>query len=498
MKSTTKSLIIAISSVAVLAGAFSAVYFLLPSQEEAEKNSSDAVSSEEADHYHLISHVPADIKKIDVENETGKYTILSDTPKTESTAKDGTVSTITDSTVYTLVGYEDMKLLDGSPDTLADDAASVTAEKIVNDGSKKSDFGFDSPRAVVKVTYQDNEQKTITLGSDAPDNKGAYIMIEGDSNVYLTDSDSVDGYLIGAMGMLSTEIGKAAADDDSNKFTKMVFSGSLFDNKDVVFGYNTSEAYSETYVITSPDKTIANEEAVTYMMSNIREFSANEVIAVNADEAKIKEYGLDDPYVTVSAQYPDLKVDYKATKPDANGEFYLLSDNIIYKTDKNTVSWVNYTYDQLIPEDVIAPKADSVDKITVEFGKDIYIFDITRNREVYYDTDKDTDVDNTTLSVKCNEKDISEACYNAFYQNLTSAKRSGITNVDSGKETLLKVTFQFSDNTTATAEYFKGENRKCPVLINGTIGSTAYESYVTKIIDDTAKAANNEVVKSIY
>lgn len=498
MKKTTKSLIIAIASVAVLVGAFLAVYFLLPSQENTENETSSDSSEAEEDHYHLISHVPADIKQIDVENETGKYTILAETPTFESTAEDGTVSSVTDSTVYTLVGYEDMELLAGSPDTLADDASSVTASKIVNDGSNKSDFGFDNPRAVVNVTYTSGEKKTIRVGDDAPSSKGAYLMIDGDENVYLVESDSIDGFLIGAMGMLSTEIGAAADDDEENNFTKMVFGGSLFDNKQVVIDYNDSAAYTETYVITSPDKTVANEETVTYMIGSVRNLTAKEVAAVNADNDKIKEFELDKPYVTVDAEYPDLKVSYKATKPNAEGELYLLSNGIIYIMDSASVPWVNYTYEQLIPTEVIAPKYDSVDKITVDVKGTKYEFDITRTTETSHDDDNDTDIETITAAIKCNGKDISEGSFTSFYQNLTSAQRNGIGDVPKDKKSILTVTYEFGDGTSAKAEYFEGENRKCPVLINGTLGSTAYESYVNKITEDVVKAANGEVVKSIY
>ena len=157
MKKTTKTIIIALSSVAVLTGVLLLVKFVVPENvgEDTSSASVETVTGEE--HIHLISYVPADIKQIDVENETGRYTLLSDTPKTETTASDGTTSYLTDATVYTLVGYEDMELLLGSPDGLAADCAAVTAVKKVNDGSAKADFGFDSPRAVVTVTYQSGE-----------------------------------------------------------------------------------------------------------------------------------------------------------------------------------------------------------------------------------------------------------------------------------------------------------------------------------------------------
>lgn len=497
MKKTTKTLIISILAVVVLVGAFLAVHFLVPTQTDSDADS-ESDSAVVPDHYHLVGHIPAEIKQIEVENETGKYTLLSETPTYESDNEDGTTSTYTDATVYTLVGYEDMELLTGSPDTLANDAASVTATKIVNDGSAKSDFGFDNPRAVVKVTYTSGEAVTIRVGDDAPDSQGAYLMIDGDENVYLVDSDSVDGFLIGAMGMLTTEIGFAAQDDSGNVFTKMVFGGSIFDGEEVVLDYSDKEAFSESYVITSPDQTIANEETVTYMVNTVRNLTAEEVVAVNVDDDKIKEYGLDDPYVTVEAEYPDLSVNYKASKPDEENKLYLLSDGIIYKMDATAIPWANYTYDQLIPSAVMSPSYSKVNKVTVEAEGKKYEFELTRTTETSHDEDNDTDVESTTTTVKCNGKDVSEASFSAFYQNLTSAQRSGIEDAPGDIKSVLKVTYEFSDGTTGTAEYFEGENRKCPVLINGTLGSTAFESYVTKILSDVKTAANGEIVESVY
>ncbi len=497
MKKTTKTMIIALSSVAVLTGGLLLVKFAVPEHvgDDTSSNQVETITGEE--HIHLISYVPADIKQIDVENETGKYTLLSETPKTQTTASDGTASYLTDATVYTLVGYEDMQLLTGSPDGLAADCAAVTAVKKVNDGSAKSDFGFDSPRAVVAVTYQSGEKRTITLGNDADADKGAYIMLDDDENVYLAESSSVDGYLTGAMDMLTTDIGSAARDDNDNIFTKMVFGGSLF-GKDVVLEHNDNKAFSQSYVITSPDKTIANEETVTYMVNNVRSLSAKKVLAVSPDEEKIAQYGLDKPYVTVEAQFPDISVSYKATKPDDEGLFYLMSDSIIYQMDKNAVPWVNYSYDQMIPNTVLSPKYVNIEKVVITAGDKTYEFVVKNDTSVKFNPDDNTDTEVTTTSVTCNGKEIDENNYNVFFQNLISAQRTGINEIPQGKKEILSVKYVSTEGKESEAVYYEGENRKCPVVINGTLGSTAYESYVSKIIEDLPKIADNQTVQSVY
>ena len=506
MSKSTKTLIISVASVAVLAGAFVLVYKLVPQQDdpkdianinsvvsETASDSSAYVAEEDVPaEYPLISHIPADIEKIEVTNETGSYTLLSNTPTAEVTASDGTTSTVTESTIYTLVGYEDKELLLGSPDTLANDAAALTAGRIVNDGSQKADFGFDSPRATVKVTYKGGDSATVMVGNEAPDSQGVYIMIGGDDNVYLTTSDAADGFLIGAMGMISTEIGSAATDDSGNIFTKMILGGELFGD-DVVFEYADGVNFSETYKIASPDKVLANEETVTYMLNNVRNLKATEVIAVNPSDDKIKEYGLDTPYATVQAEYPDMSVDYKASKPNSDGEFYMLSDGIIYKMSTDSVPWVLNTYDDCIAKTIVRPRYGTVSGIDIEADGKTYKFDIKT------ESSTESDSTTTTMQVTCNGAAIDESKFNTFYQNLTSAERAGGTDASTeGKKQLLKVTYKFSNGEEATAEYFEAENRKCPVTIGGSLNSYAYESYVTKIVEDTPKIAANQNVDSVY
>lgn len=486
MKKTTKTLIIAIAAVVVLVGIFLLIKFIPSQQEETDTDFVEEIV--------LVSHAPSEVKQIEVSNEYGEYTLLSETPTVESTVSDGTTSEISDATVYTLVNYEDMELLTGQPDELASEVSSVTPSKMVNDGSNKKDFGLDNPRATVKTTFTNGEVSTIYLGNDAADDLGSYIMVDGKDGIYLVSSDSVDSYLRGAMDMISTEIGSSAATEEDAVFTKMVFGGTLFGG-DVVLEYSDSPAYSQSYMITSPDTTIANEETVTYMVNSVRNLTADKVAAVNADDAKLKEYGLDNPYVTVEAEYPDMKVSYKTSEPDNEGNFYLENNGIVYQLNTSAVPWMTYTYEQMLPTEVLSPKLTGVQKITVKNGDKSYEFDVSNETQVT--NVNDTDVEATVTVVKYNGKTLDEGNFNIFYQNLISAKRSNESSNPSDKKEVLKVSYEFTDGTTADAVYYEAENRKCPVLINGTVEATAYESYVNSIIADVAKVAAGEQVTSI-
>ena len=123
----------------------------------------------------LVSYSTSDVARIDIENSYGSYTITSYTPTV--TNEDGEETT--DTTEYTLVGYEDFELQDGTADSAASDAAELSFVSIVSSGDKDlSDFGLDSPKATVKVTYSDDIYYVIKIGADAPSSAGTYITFE--------------------------------------------------------------------------------------------------------------------------------------------------------------------------------------------------------------------------------------------------------------------------------------------------------------------------------
>ncbi len=493
---SAKTIILAVVAVVVLVGIFIGVQFL------PDADSDDTVSIEETEEYVLVDHVPADISTIEVSNESGDYTITSYTPTVTTTDSDGTTSESTEATEYTLVGYEDMELLTGSPDALATDVSAITSTKIVNDGSDKSDFGFDEPRATITTTFTDGTSYTVYLGSDASGDLGAYIMIEGDSNIYLVDSDAVDSYIVSAMELINTDINDAATTEDDGVFTSLVFGGRHFDGQEIVLEHSEYEAFSAGYVITSPDNIIANEETVTYMVNAVRGLSATSVVYIGADDDTLAEYGLDDPYATVEATYPDLSVSYRASEPDEEGTVYLESDGIIYTISEDSIPWITTTYEEMLPSTVMDPKSNGVSRITITTEDEEYVLDVEHETTVTttYDSDSDTDIETetTTTTVTYNGEEIDIDNYNIFYQNLTSAARNESTDVDESANVVLSLEYEFTDGTTGTAVFYEAENRKHPVLINGSITGYVYTDYVQKVLEDIENLVNGETISSIY
>ena len=173
MKKTTRNIIIAAAAVAVLVGVFFLVQLIpssnsgstgptYPTDENGEQYATDAkgnkIPSEKDKDGNILSagvvelenKGPLKLKQIDVENESGTFSILAETPKT--TGSGDTDATGTSSTKYTLVGFEDEALFSGQPEAIANDAANMTTTQIIDiTGKNPEEYGLDKPLSLIHI-----------------------------------------------------------------------------------------------------------------------------------------------------------------------------------------------------------------------------------------------------------------------------------------------------------------------------------------------------------
>ena len=173
---------------------------------------------------------PLKLKQIDVENESGTFSILAETPKT--TGSGDTDATGTSSTKYTLVGFEDEALFSGQPEAIANDAANMTTTQIIDiTGKNPEEYGLDKPRAVVTATFEDGSKSTYKVGNAAPAELGTYLQFGDDKAIYLVANDSVDSFLFSPLDLISKEITTAAQDEDNSEIKTLTLTGIQISDK---------------------------------------------------------------------------------------------------------------------------------------------------------------------------------------------------------------------------------------------------------------------------
>ncbi len=529
LKKNTKMLIAVAAAAVVLVGALLAVLFLVPNCGESGDGSSvsekvyptdangrqyaldakgNKIENDEGvlrdGNGNIISDGVVDITtqgpllvtKIEIENESGSYTILSDTPKEKTTDSDGNETTQTSDTVYTLVGFEDAAPQSDMVSSIANQASNMATTKIIDvTGGNLKDYGLDKPRAKVHTTFEDGTVVKILIGNEAPDSIGTYIKYEDKNEVYLTDSDLVDKFLFSVLDFLSKDITDSAENEDNAEIESVTLSGKNYPQA-VTIVPNDDETSAAFYKMTAPSEQFVNVTNGQEVLSGIRGLYATSVTAYNPSADRLKELGLDSPAAKLEAKYPDKEYTLLASDVDDSGNVYLYNQDtgIAYQLAATSVAWASSSYSDLKYEYVLKPVEEKLSSIEISVGEESYKFDL---EQVKSTDDEGNEI--SSMKIKCGDKELQESRFSTFFDNLTNVQRND--NAESERPSgsaVLTVKYNYSgDKSSDTVEYYDAGNRTMLAVINGSADSHVFESYTSKIIEDAPKAASGGTVTAI-
>ena len=463
-------------------------------------------------------------KEVKVKNDNGSFELLSETPTETSTDKSGKKVTTTQKTQYTLKGYEDAPLASGMPDAVANDAAAVTTTNIVDiNGKSIEEYGLDKPRATVTVTFANKNKRTITVGGEAPDSAGTYIMVDGDKAIYLVANDSVDSFLYKPMTFLDTSVTTAAEKSSNGTPETATISGTNFKDTLEFKANDDTTVNTAHYKMTAPVNCFVNVTNGSTVLESLRSITADEVIAYKPNDDTMSKYGLStsNPYAKIAAKFGDGTITLYSSKPktekteaateavtealedgsssttETTTEYayiYNPSTNIIYKIVTTKVPWVNTSFEDMVFEYVI--KADEASIKTIEVTAD----GKTSKFDLSTETKKDKDGNKTkSTTVKSGKNTIETSKFDIFFQNLESATVANVktSNVSTSADLTVKITYN-TDKEPDTYTFYKGETGKYNFSIDGKIIlGNVFDTYVNKIIEDAPKLAKGESITAI-
>ena len=422
----------------------------------------------------LLEYYPADIKAIHIENKKGTIDVASETPKGEAT-------------VYTLKGYEDFDLQGGNPDLIASAAAELKFTKIATlDKSKEADFGFDKPRSVVTVTFDDGTKAVITVGDDAPQQAGTYIKFGTGDAVYVADTESISAFDYGVTDLISITINEAAENTDNNTASSITISGSAFE-KDIVLEPNDNENYSASYKMTAPVNRYANENESSLVAGGIRGLLANAVTMVKPSEAQLTELGLSKPYAALKAVYPDETVELIAAKPDSDGNVNIMVSGrpVVYSISAEKVPWTQTDYAKLCSEYVCYPKMTKLTKMSVKANGKTYDFDLSSRESVTTD-ESGVESTSTVTTVKYGGKEIPIGDFTTFYNDIALIGLADVKDDSGSGSEALSVTYTFTDESSDTAQFYASGDKYISKL-NGKYAGHSTKGDVTRAVKGVAE-----------
>ncbi|MBQ8001238.1 MAG: DUF4340 domain-containing protein [Ruminococcus sp.] len=457
----------------------------------------------------LLNYKPAQIDKISMSTQEGNYTFLLTTPVNS----DGT----TEATVYTLEGFEDYSLQATNPSLLASAVCFVEFTQVADvTGENAAEYGFDNPRAVAKVYYNDGTNSELRLGDDAPGGTSCYIQFGDNDTVYVANLSELEPMLLSITDLFSTSVNTAAYNASDDSFDKITLGGSHL-SEEVVITANTEGDLNCYYLMTSHGNVPVNTVEGSNIVGNIRNLTATEVVCVNPDAQNLKDYGLSTPFATVKTTYTYTNTEYDdagnetlneevkvpmslmASEADSEGNVYLMEEDgkLIYKIAATSVAWATTSMDKLRSEYLLNPVYTALESVTVKAEGNIYTFKLATEQVPATDEDgnETTEVE---YKVTLDSKEIDSDQFYIMYQDLTLMEYGGADATTTAGDKILTVTYNYlSDRESDTVVYCETDTQKVIPFVNGERTGYVYSADISAIISNISKLISGKEIASI-
>ncbi len=502
-------LIIIISIIVAVLGIASAVLLSMPESEDSgiKTTATDIL---------LYDKTSLDAEEITVENLSGEFTFLGfsyakeasqaaeesaavESQKTTDESRNlRTVDGITPSDIkmhYTMQGYDDNELISSLTDVLAYQCSYLTALKIVDrSGSKYADYGLDKPRATITVTFSNNSQETIYLGSDAPGDAGIYMRRDGNANVYLTALDSVDSFFVAKLQYFDTMLTSGLETEETIKL--FTISGRGFE-KPISITSDVGNTTLSTYVMTSPRREICSTEKVENVANDLFGFNGLAVISAKPTKEEIAKYGLEDPYAEVSGEgINGTAYTLLISEADSDGCCYIMKKDgtLICKLPVDDISGWYYAEDYMFfSNNILYPVFTELTGVDITTGGKTYNYRLkseTKEDELF------EIVTVTEVTLKGYSGEINGM--DTYITNLGNIRRGEYTDTVTGdfKEIYKAVLTYSQDDPTDTIQIYSN-GQKYLMAYNGIVECYVDADYIQKLLDQTKPLSEGKSLEYI-
>lgn len=368
---------------------------------------------------------------------------------------------------YTMQEYDSEILSKTMTDSLNKQCCYMSATRIVDkSGSRYAEYGLDSPRATVDITFSDASAVTLYIGNDAPAESGVYLRKEGDQNVYLVLSNMVNMFLVDKLQYIDKAISRELGEKETVQ--SITISGSHYDEEISIIA-GSSETTECDYRITKPRREICDKDVAedyAYLFYNL---CGTTVVAAQADSAQRSKYGLDDPYMNVKiVTDTGYTVNVLASKADDSGKCYIMSGygTVIFEENVADLSWYDMHYEEFLSKVMVYPNMQDIEEMTIsQDGRDdVYTF----KRQTVINSRYE---DSISTTVFCNDKKVDNLNIVNFVCNLIGVERSPDKpeSLDGAQE-VLSVRFSYQEGAyTSTFQFYRAESGQLFAVLNGEI-----------------------------
>ncbi len=196
--------------------------------------------------------------------------------------------------------YDDDEAFPTSTDKITDLLnvfAEYEADFIIEDVTDYEQYGLDDPVCTISVTLEDETVYEINLGNFSSLDSERYIEF-GDGNVYLAVVDPYDSYNLELSDMILHDTIDTISQADS-----ITFSGAQ--NYTIYYEEGSANTYctDDVYFVEDGDLPLDTDSVASYLTSFCNTI-LSDYVTYNVTEEELEEYGLDDPELVITVEYP--------------------------------------------------------------------------------------------------------------------------------------------------------------------------------------------------
>lgn len=504
MKKNLRYLIIMLAVLVVLGGGAAALLLTQPQEETEEVSSASSAVMEP-----VIDRESSEVSSIQVKNSKADFQLLPLEQETTTSSEEESSSSSVTSVQFTIDGYQGFDLDAAQITGAANTVTAINASKNLGEQEDLEQFGLTGDSATeVTVNYTDGTSDTFTVGNEAGESAGRYILKDG--VVYI--SSSFSGALLGTpLDFIKTDIYTVAnrveetvdSEGSSSQTTlndilyHMELSGTHLD-KPIVIDYDESKVSS--YLIKEPVIAESGTNQFTEIITALKSLSASSVAAVGRTQENLEKYGLAEPYTKVVFNMNGEDHTLAVSDTNDEGNRYLIADDddVIYVVAADTVaSWAEAELMDLRMSYVWLPNIDSVSAVTLTVEGDMtYRFEATRVVNEEKSTEDQTKYDLTITNADGNSVDYEN--YQDLYQAALSMAvlSTDEATYDQGTPTL-EITYEYFDGSEPDVITYcavEGQDERCAALLNGGYSGLVRRSEVNNLIENLKAVYNNEAI----
>lgn len=393
----------------------------------------DNVASMEA----VYSVNSEEIISANIKNEYGEYTVLFG-------------ETVT-------VEGKDIEKDDDKLRYLLTEVSSVYASSKVGDNiTELNVYGLDNPYAVLTLTDKNNNKTVLALGNKTPVGSEYYANYNNGTTVYIISEYSVSAVLRKLDYYRNTVLFSIETDNvNSISFTKQGASAVTFEKTSVE---DTSVAHNvfAAYRMTSPYSWDAEGTQVGNILTAIQNLSIVNYVEDYPED--LSKYGLNPYYARVVITEKNGKVNELLIGSNVDGNYYIKVSGkyAVYTVSASAFGFLDYEPTAFLQQFAFLKNIDTVKTIEYSHNDIKATFDIKKIEQEVHD-------------VKYNGKNISQSTFKELYTELISMSVSGPLSYTPSGTPMLTYKFIYNDGTSETVNYYKYDERKIALSVNGKV-----------------------------